>query len=205
MAGGTIQDVLITLATALATGGAGALTTSLAFFRDIKKRLKELEEKVGTDTEPRTGLHLLARQAGDIARGVQRKIEGWEDNPPEWAVRLVNRSRTSTLTGVEREIEDRLDGKLRDVVRRLRDVENGVDQVERSSQVDIIPTEFVRRDEYQKDSKERSEEVQALRRELAAANGMLRGVLASMGVLDVDTPAPQGTISSKPPRRTPPP
>ena len=66
--------VIQTVLTSVLSGGGTAVTAFTATFRDIKKRLTKVEERVGNDGvdgDPKTGLYLVVERLDEIARKVK--------------------------------------------------------------------------------------------------------------------------------------
>ena len=190
-----IVETLVSGIPGLLAGAGSAATTLLAFARDLKKRLTDLETKVGASEEPRTGLHQSVWAMDEILKRLRRDVANWEDDPPEWAKRLVSKSRSSSTMGLDHmlEVEQRIDQKIRtfndrikgyqdeleEVYGRVKKIENAIEEDERPDSGKLIT-----RAEYEKDSRAKAEELLKIRESLATANGLLRGVMAAMGYLD---------------------
>ena len=175
----------------LLTGGMSAFTTFLAVMHDAKKRIGLIEGRIGTP-EPPTGLYLLISETEDLARRVKRQIDDWEDDPPDWAKRLLSRSRATSSSDLSGQLvfEERVDRTLRELRDRLKrledDTEERVERVEKK--VVDTPDTLVGRDEYLEDSLKRAEEISKIREQLAAVNGLLRGVMSALGYIEADKP-----------------
>jgi len=190
-----IVETLISGIPGLLAGGATAATTLLAFARDLKKRLTDIETRLGSNEEPRTGFSQTLWAADEGLKRLRRDLAAWEDDPPEWAKRLVSKSRSSSTMGVDHmlEVEQRLDQKIRtfndrikgyqdeleEVSGRLKKIEHAIEEDEKPDSGKLIT-----RSEYEKDSRSKAEELLRIRESLATANGLLRGVMAAMGYLD---------------------
>lgn len=196
MAGTTLIETIVSGAL---TGGAGAATTLLAFFRDVRKRLETVEKIVGSPgsaVEPKTGFHFVLSQVDETikrldeaVRKLRRDIDGWEDDPPEWAVRLVNRRATASFTSET--MQEEIAQKFRLMERRLNQLEEDLDRLMKED------SNYVERSLYDLDSRKRNEELRKIQDNLNTANGFLRGVMTALGYLD------EG--SSPPPPPNPPP
>lgn len=178
----------------LAGGGAG-ISSVLAFAKDLKKRVGELEVKLGQTEEPRTGLYLTLWTVEETLKRLKREVDSWEDDPPEWAKRLVSRSRSNSSMSLDHlvEVESRIDGKIRAFNERIKGYQDDIDKLgdrikklEASLEDDEKPDsgKLITRMEYERDAKQRAEELIKIRESLASASGLLRGVLATMGYLD---------------------
>lgn len=167
-----LVDLLQNVLAGLLTGGASAGTTFLAVFRDLRNKLQELEKKVGVIP----GLE-------EAIKGLRRRIDGWEDEPPTWAKRLLNRSRNSSLNDLDdlREIETRVERLGRDLSQRLRRMEDEFGELDRDTRSSIVGIEtFLSKEEYLRDQNDRLKEIGQFRESLGQINGMIRGILATM-------------------------
>jgi chromosome segregation ATPase len=181
-----------TIVSGALTGGAGAATTLLAFFRDVRKRLETIEKVVGgpgSAVEPKTGFHFVLSQVDDTikrldeaVRKLRRDIDGWEDDPPEWAVRLVNRRATASFTSET--MQEEIAQKFRLMERRLNQLEEDLDRLLKED------SNYVERSLYDLDSRKRNEELRKIQDNLNTANGFLRGVMTALGYLEGSTPPP---------------
>lgn len=203
--------VVQTAVSGLVTGGAGAATTLLAFFRETRGRIDKVEKAVGSPgspVEPRTGLFLLVAQLdeqmkalSDAQRKFKREIDGWEDDPPEWLTRTVNRrSMTSVNTEHFEDFEQRVEMRVKGATDRLKRLEEALTEV--SERVSALPGagNYVDADLYEQDSEKRAEEIRRIQESLHAANGFLRGVMATLGYIE---PEVQKSPPPLPPRRKP--
>jgi chromosome segregation ATPase len=165
-------DILRTVVGGLITGGTSAATTFLTVFRSIKQRVGDLETKVGSSSDPKTGLYLAVSTLEDSLRRLKRDIDEWEDHPPDWAKRLVQRAKVNASSDLNTvvDIESRVDTRLRSFHERLTSIESDQGQ-----------TTAMTREEYLEDSARRAREMGEIREEVAAVNGLLKGVLVALG------------------------
>jgi hypothetical protein len=176
---GTLQSII----TSVVSGGGSAGAAFAAVFRDIKKRLKALEDKVGNDgadQEPKTGLYLVVERLDEIARKVKKELDSWEEDPPEWLLRLVNRAARSSSVNLEHqgELERMIEGRFRTNRDNIQRLEEKLEALE--NRLD----DFIGRADYEKDARLRGEELSRLREQLATANGLLKGIMTAMGYID---------------------
>lgn len=171
-----VQKWVESILAGLLTGGGAAATTVLASFKDIKGRLKALEDKLGSDEDPRTGLYLAIYQLREQGRSTRAMLDDWAEDPPEWMRRLV-RNRPSSVSGLGEflAVEERLNEGLAQVRNRLAKVESAV----QGGSDDLVT-----REEYQRECRERAEELRKIQRQLAETTGLLRGVMAGLGYID---------------------
>ncbi len=198
-----------TVISGVLTGGSAAGTTFLAVFKDIKRRLTDLETKVGQDkTEPKTGLVAAVEALTEQVRKLRREIDGWHEDPPEWVIRVVTRtSRSSFNMENYHEMEARVEQRLRAFAQTLKRLEEDLDERERRIEDAVERSTpgtkvFITRDEYEEDSRRRAAETAKIRENLASANSFLRGVMSSLGYIDPPTPSlppakPMGILPRK--------
>jgi len=170
------------VASGLLTGGASSLATVLATFRDIRKRITAIEEHVGqpaVNTTPATGLFHRVDILDVVISRLQKEIASWEDDPPGWVTRLVARAGrgTSVNMEVQQEFEER-------IVNRLRSFQERMDRWDDRARDSWTDDKYINRVDYESDAKLRTAESMQLRENLATVNGLLRGVMTAMGVID---------------------
>jgi hypothetical protein len=203
-------DLLPQIIAGILTGGAGAATTLLGVFRKTKERLKNLEESLGSEEPVKTGLFLTVSALEDTVRKIKRELDSWEDDPPKWAERLLARARSSSsndLTAQAMDVE-RVERILRAYNERLTraedDFEAKIRRIEEEVERELAEEpsgKLLTRDEYMRDSRARAEEMLKIREQLATANGLLRGVMSALGIIDrEDSPPPP---PAKPPKLPP--
>lgn len=175
--------VIQTVLTGILSGGGTAVTAFTATFRDIKKRLTKIEDRVGNDGidgDPKTGLYLVVERLDEIARKVKKQVDSWEEDPPEWLLRLVNRAARNSSVNLEHtgEMERLIESKSRTNANAIQRLEEKMESMQ--SMLD----DYIYRVEYEKDGRQRSEELSSIREQLATVNGLLRGIMAAMGYID---------------------
>jgi gas vesicle protein len=175
--------IVESLASGLLTGGVTALATILATFRDIRNRIAILEERLGSppyNTAPGTGLFHTVGLLDSALTKMRKEIESWEDDPPAWMTRLVSRAGRSGSVNQElqQEFEERIMSRLRTFQERMDRMDDRIRDENRPG----IP-----RSEYEADQKHLSEEMAQFRETQAASNGLLRGIMSAMGVIDKKT------------------
>lgn len=171
---------IIQIITGVLSGGASAATTVAAVFRGIRKRLDALEKQVGSDTNPKTGLHLTVERLEEILSALRKEVKRWPDDPPDWLIRLIKRTMASNSLSLD------LTGDLeRTAEQRHRTLQSQMTRLE--EQLDGIRNTLkhhIARGEYERDSRKRSEELSKIREQLATVNGLLRGVMSALGYID---------------------
>ena len=188
-----LQEVI----TGILTGGAGALTSLLGGFRTLQKELADLEEAVGKTEPNKSGLHLAVSLIEESMKRLRRDIESWEDQPPRWAERLIARARGGSQSDLTSQIqfEERVATTLRSYNDRLGRVQDDLAEVLQQMKDIKLPDDYLSRDEYLSDSRQRAEDMIRVREQIATANGLLRGVMSAMGMID-----PERSERPKPPR-----
>jgi len=195
-----LVPLIQSIVTGLIAGGATAATTVGASWRDFKKRLTALEEKVGnpgSSTEAKTGFFLAIQnleaslrnplnELGDKVAKLRREVDNWADDPPDWMHRLV-RSKTSSQSfnlEIFQELEGKFEARVKSLSERTKHLEEALDEHTRRSKRDG----YVTIEEYQEDSRKRGEEIAKIRENLSVTNGFLRGVMGAMGYIDHEEP-----------------
>ncbi len=165
-------DLVKNIVTGLLAGGASAGTAFFATQGNLKKRLDAVEAQIGSvdenDRGKKTGLYLSVANLEELVRRLRKDFDEFEESPPNWVTRLMTRSRT--VSGLNLEMAEALEDKIRALTDRVRRIEEGRD------------SHYVSRPEYETDDRERAKEVAKLREEMTATNGMIRGMIAMMGI-----------------------
>jgi hypothetical protein len=186
-------DLLTTqIVSGVLTGGAGAVTSLLGGFRNLKTKVSVLEEAVGK-LDPRSGLFQAVWVVEDSLKKLKRDIDGWEDTPPNWATRLLSRARGGSSNDITSQLqfEERFTQSLRTFNERLSRFQDETEEALRRLAQDtstLSDTEYVSKEEYTKDSRIRAEDMTRVRENIATTNGLLRGVMASLDMIDIDRP-----------------
>lgn len=210
--------IIQTIISGLVSGGAGAATTMLAFFKEMRGRIERLEKSVGTQgsaVEPRTGLYLLVAQLGDQVKIVEdalkqfkREVDRWEDDPPEWLTRALNRRVQATSFNAEQfeNFEQRVEQRVKLASDRVKRLEESLAHVQ--AQVEDLPDRLARdgdryvdAETYEQESRKRADDIRRIQENLNTANGFLRGVMAALGYLDPPPASPPTPPTPTLPRR----
>lgn len=165
-----LGSVLQSILPGLLAGGGAAGTSFLTVFKNALKKLSELEKKIGEeDSDPPTGIYYVLETLRKSHRDLKNEIQSWRDEPPDWLVRIIQRSsRNSSINGESMfELEQRVN-TLRLALARL---EETLEQ-------------YVPRSEYEEDSRQRSQDIGRIQENLRSANSFLKGVLAALGYID---------------------
>lgn len=158
------------------TGGGAAATTLLGSWKSIKSRLDTLETKVGSDDPAnRTGLLQQVFEMRTQVRQMRVLIESWDETPPEWVKRVARpRSVSVNLDETAAFVEEKLAPTMLSINRRINKLEQSGPGL----------MSAVSREDYERDSQARAEELRKIQQQLAEANGLLRGVMAALGYVD---------------------
>lgn len=182
------SSLLQTILSGVLSGGGSAATAFLAVFAGIKKRLKELEDKLGSDEDPKTGLHLVIERMDETLKKLKREIDGWHDDPPEWLVRIVTRAARSSSVNLEHhhELETLVDQRYKANAAGIRRLEEQLERLEKSLD------DYISKADFERDGRGRSEELAKVREQIATSNGLLRGVMSALGYIDPKTTKKRG-------------
>jgi hypothetical protein len=170
----------------------GAVASLLGGFRSLRLKVTALEDAVGRVEPAKSGIFLSVFVLEDVLKKLRREIDSWEDQPPRWAERLFSRARggSSNDLTAQLQFEERINVTLRSYNDRFtrfqEDMEASINRWEQNCPADDLLT----KDEYLKDSRVRAEEMIRIREQIATANGLLKGVMSAVGLLDPDRPKP---------------
>jgi len=184
-------EIASSLASGLLTGGASAITTILAAFKDIRKRLTLLEERVGLPSDTLNESRGLFKTAEVLNKGMsslRAQVEDWEREPPDWLSRAISRARNSSSVNLE--IQQEFEDRVRTLIERLGRLETKVAEQrseprgESRSEGYVDMSRYVLLDDYEEDTRKRALEVAQIRESNASINGLLRGVMTAIGIID---------------------
>jgi enamine deaminase RidA (YjgF/YER057c/UK114 family) len=115
----------------------------------------------------------------ELVRKLKREIEHWQDEPPEWIIRTIRRTlATNSNLGLHPEQEHLVDQRFKSLAQALSRLEHDVEALGETM------TDYVKRHDYDKDLLDRSEELSAIREQIATSNGLLRGIMSALGYID---------------------
>ncbi len=178
-------SLITSLISGLITGGTSMLTTVMAVFRDLRKRVTILEDRLGkSDMDSKSGLFLEVSQLADALRKLRKEIDSWSDSPPSWANRLRRSSSASLDLEILQDYENRFEARSKTLLDRVKRIEEALEEHEKKSRV----ANFITKSEYEEDSRHRAEEIAKIQASLSSANGFLRGVMSALGYLDDGLP-----------------
>lgn len=167
------EHLIENVVTAVISGGGTALSTIIAFFQGVKKKVEEVEKKVGS-IETRSGLVFAVLTLEETVKQMRHEISGWATHPPEWLVQAVSRSRrVPSLHGYDVNSGD-LEDRIRGVENRLKDFEDTLERMERKLKGLVSEEEFDSAD------RARAEEIATVRTMVAEVNGLLKGLQTAL-------------------------
>jgi predicted RNase H-like nuclease (RuvC/YqgF family) len=157
----------------------------MAVFRDLRKRVTVLEERLGKpDADTKSGLFLEVSQLADALRKLRKEIESWSDEPPSWANRLRRSSSANLSLEILQDYENRFEQRCKGLIDRVKRVEEALEEHEKKART----PNYITKSEYEEDSRHRAEEITKIQANLSSANGFLRGVMSALGYLDDTLP-----------------
>lgn len=166
----SLDNLLGSVATAAISGGGAAVSTVFAFVRDIKRRLEELEKRVGS-IEGRAGL-VYSMQLAEEA--IKKLREDFAKDPP--------RERAPSYSGIDPlALPDAgMLAKLRDFDHRIRDLDETVKRMENKFR------KYVSEEEFERADRDRANEIATVRTTLAEVRGLLQGLQSALGLIGKD-------------------
>ncbi len=159
--------------TAVISGGGTAVSAILAFFRDVKKRVDEIDRRVGS-AENRSGLVHSVATLEQTVKDLQRVIEGWSHNPPDWVLRAMG------AMGVRRPSflgDEELGRDLRELDRRVEELEETLEKLMKKIERAVTEEDFYNAD------KQRAQQISELRTSIADTSGMVKGLQLALGLI----------------------
>lgn len=161
----SLDHLLESVVPAVITAGGTAASTILAFFRNLQKRIEDLEKKVGS-MDGKNGLVFSMHVAEEAIKSVREQVE---NAPPREGTRW--RLPSFSNEGLSGEYEQ----KLRDFDRRLKDMEDNIDR--------FLRKKYVSEDEFEQADRERAAEIAAVRTTMAEVRGLLEGLKTALGLV----------------------
>jgi len=164
----SLDHLLESVVPAVISGGGTALSTILAFFRDIKKRVEELEKKIGS-IDSKTGLvysiHLMEEGLKSVREHYQREQQGDESWP---------RRRPGSFTNLE---SVGFEERLRKLEGQFKDIEECHERLE-SKIKRCVPEE-----DFEQADRQRAEEIAQVKNTMAEVRGLLQGLQSALGLI----------------------
>jgi len=167
----TPETLIGSLITAVLSGGGTAFTTVFALFKDIRKKVEELEKKVGS-FESKTGLAYAIVRLEETIKDVKRDTEETTD---------ARRRRPSFLS-----FDDMLEADttaLPSLIHRIKNFEVKVREIEESLQrLDMRVKRMVMEEEFEAADRKRAEEIAGVRTTVFEVKGLLQGLHMALGL-----------------------
>jgi hypothetical protein len=157
-------DNLGAFLSAIASGAGTAITTVYTLIREIRKRVEILEQKVGS-MEAKTGLsHSYTTLLADF-RDLKKDFEDSQRRPTHPSI--------NDLTGL---VPGGQDPSLQGVFRKLRDIEERVEQLELKMKRTVTGSDFEQAD------RQRAEDIATVRVTVSEVKGLLQGLQMALGL-----------------------
>lgn len=156
------NTILETVVPAVVSGGGTAVSAFAAFFRETKKRVEKLEERLGS-IETKAGLVYSIHLVEIAIQDLKERIEAQPKESPRW--------RMPSFSGVD--VEDR----LRTFESRLKDVEGAVEKLERATR------KFISEEDFEDADRQRASEIAGIKNTLSEVRGLLQGLQSALGLL----------------------
>ena len=167
----TPETLIGSLITAVLSGGGTAFTTVFALFKDIRKKVEELEKKVGS-FESKTGLAYAIVRLEESIKDVKRDTEETTD---------ARRRRPSFLS-----FDDMLEADttaLPSLIHRIKNFEVKLREIEENLQrLDVKVKRMVMEDEFESADRKRAEEIAGVRATVFEVKGLLQGLHMALGL-----------------------
>lgn len=164
------DHMLENIVTAVISGGGTAVSAILAFFRDVKKRIDDLERKVGS-LETSSGLVFKIHTLEALVQKMGQDINNWAAHPPESLLNVIRSRRDATID------EFTIDGRIRLFEARLKAMEELIEKLERKVGRCVSEEDFEGAD------RQRAEEIATVRTTIAEVNGLLKGLQSALGLV----------------------
>lgn len=167
------HSLIETIVSGVLTGGTAASGAVLGIFRETRRRIENLEAKVGSTEDKKGVLHAVQllsetlHKFEESLRTLRNDLNYLYENPPEWAQALRRRGSSINLE-VQAEFEQKVNGQVRDLYKKFEDVSADLSKLTRK-----IGTleETIREND-----SGRARELSTIRESIAAINGLLRGL-----------------------------
>lgn len=166
-----LPDHLIeNIITAVISGGGTAVSAIYAFFKDVKKRLDDLEKKIGS-VESGSGLSFKVQNLEASYASLKSEVTNWANHPPASLLQVFRSQRISTHD------EFTIDDRIRSFESRLKVMEETVEKLERRVK------SCVSEDDFEDADRERAEEIASVRTTIAEVSGLLKGLQSALGLV----------------------
>lgn len=165
------ETLIGSLITAILSGGGTAFTTVFALFKDLRKKVEELEKKVGS-FESKTGLAYAVVKNEESIKDLKRDTDETTD---------ARRRRPSFLS-----FDDMLEADVSSIpalIQRIRHFEGKLREVEDNLQrIDMKVKRFVSEEEFEAADRKRAEEISGVRATVFEVKGLLQGLHMALGL-----------------------
>lgn len=172
------DHLLENVVTAVISGGGTAVSAIVAFFQGVKKKVEDLEKKVGS-VDGRSGLMFSVYTIEQTIGQMRQEISGWATHPPEWLIQTIARSRrVQSIHSYDPSLDS--DDRIRALESKLKDLEESLDRIERKMKGFVTEENFTAAD------RARAEDIATVRTSIAEVNGLLKGLQTALGMVKND-------------------
>jgi predicted RNase H-like nuclease (RuvC/YqgF family) len=165
------ETLIGSLITAVLSGGGTAFTTVFALFKDLRKKVEELEKKVGS-FESKTGLAYATvkneEAIKDLKRDTEETTEGRRRRPSFLSL--------EDMMEADASIPAALVQKFRHFDAKLRELEDIVQRL------DMKMKRAVSEEEFESADRKRAEEISGVRATVFEVKGLLQGLHMALGL-----------------------
>jgi hypothetical protein len=165
------ETLLGSLITAILSGGGTAFTTVFALFKDLRKKVEELEKKVGS-FESKTGISYAVVKLEESLKDLRRDTDETTD---------ARRRRPSFLS-----FDDMLEADtnaLPSLVHRIKGFEAKLREVEENLQrIELKVNRMVSESDFESADRKRAEEIAGVRNTVFEVKGLLQGLHMALGL-----------------------
>lgn len=166
----TLDHLLESVIPAVISGGGAAFSTILAFFKNMTKRIEDLEKRVGS-LDGKQGLAYSIHLTEESVKALKEQM-----GTPRDAVRW----RLPSFTG-EGDLGE-IEQKLRAFEVRLKSLEATLSRVEEVVEKSSRK-KYVAEDDFEEADRERANEIAQVRTTLAEVRGLLGGLQTALGLV----------------------
>lgn len=166
----SLDHILESVVPAVISGGGTAISTILAFFRDIRKKIEELEKKVGS-IDGKSGLLYSMHLAEESIKKLREQLEERDHHDPQV------RRRTSSFTNEFIPWDEIQDFIKKEVARHLQDLEERLEKLEGKVK------KLVSEEDFEQADHARAGEIAQVKHTMAEIRGLLQGLQAALGLI----------------------
>lgn len=156
------NSILETVVPAVVSGGGTAVSAFAAFFRETRKRVEKLEERLGS-IEAKAGVTYSIHLVETALQDLRERLDSQVKETPRW--------RMPSYSGIE------VDDRLREFERRLKDLESNYERMEKQVR------KFITEDDFEEADRQRAAEIAGVKNTLAEIRGLLQGLQSALGLL----------------------